>query len=485
MLPSRHRSVALVLVGAIALGGLFALLGNRTVVLAQPAGGQLSVYAKQSSYSVPMADVAGKPYVGLVELLEPLGTVDARVDGKKFKLRFSSPEVHELELQFQDGKDKGKVKGDGIKLSNKFVLQNNRGYVPLDSVSEILSRMLSSQVRLNASARRLFVGEAGQRFTLDLRSGQPSKLFISFDAPVNPTIATEAGHIRFTFKREPLLPMLDHVSYTDPLITGATFSEHDGISELDITGTSSLMANYADGGKTIVVTGVPAPPPPVAQQAPAPTETAPAAPFEPQSKPAGGARYLVLIDPAHGGTDIGAAIASDIAEKDLNLALARRLQRELMNRGIAAGLLRNSDIAIPLEQRAVSANAARPVLYVAIHAANTGSGVHVFTPMMEASGLGARDFLPWQRAQSAFVSDSSTVATAVAAELESRKLMHTLTPAPLSPMSSIAAPAFAVEIASPGENVRDIAGAKYLDQVAQSIAAGIAASRGKPSEAHR
>ena len=48
-------------------------------------------------------------------------------------------------------------------------------------------------------------------------------------------------------------------AYTDPLITGAKFSEHDGIAELDITGTAPLMANFADGGKTIIVTAAPPP----------------------------------------------------------------------------------------------------------------------------------------------------------------------------------------------------------------------------------
>ena len=63
----------------------------------------------------------GQPYVGLVELLEPLGTVDARPDGKKYKLiRFTAPGSRELELQFHDGKDKGKVKGDNVKLSGEF-----------------------------------------------------------------------------------------------------------------------------------------------------------------------------------------------------------------------------------------------------------------------------------------------------------------------------------------------------------------------------
>ena len=165
---------------------------------------QLSVYSPQTFYTVPLLNLNGQPYVGLVELLEPLGNVDARPDGKKYKLKFTPPGARELEFQFQDGKDNGKVKGDKIKLPSIFAIQSGRGYVPLSSVSELLSRALSTQIRLNPTARRLFIGNVGERFTLDLRKGEPSKLFVSFDSPVNPTIATEPGHIRFTFRREPV-----------------------------------------------------------------------------------------------------------------------------------------------------------------------------------------------------------------------------------------------------------------------------------------
>ena len=70
----------------------------------------------------------------------------------------------------------------------------------------------------------------------------------------------------------------------------------------------------------------------------------------------------------------------------------------------------------------------------------------------------------------------------MAAELEARKLPNTTLAAPLRPMNNIAAPAIAVEIASPSEDVTDIASAAYQDQVAQSIAAGIAAMRGRIPE---
>jgi N-acetylmuramoyl-L-alanine amidase len=190
----------------------------------------------------------------------------------------------------------------------------------------------------------------------------------------------------------------------------------------------------------------------------------------------------VLIDPAHGGEDNGAAIAPDIPEKDVVLSLARRLQRELTNRGIPSSLLRNSDTAISLEQRAVTANAARPALYVALHAANSGRGVHVFTAMVDAISVSSRDFLPWESAQSSYLDSSMAVAGSVAAELEARKLPSTLLTAPLRPMTNVAAPAIAVEMAAPGESVAEIWKPAYQEQVAQSVAAGIAAMRGKIAE---
>lgn len=473
-------TIAATLATLALLAGVVRVLLHSTVQAQTSASPQLSIYSPQTYYTVPLLNLNAQPYVGLVELLEPLGNVDARPEGKKYKLKFTAPGTRELEFHFQDGKENGKVKGDKVKLAAIFAIQGGRGYVPLSSVSELLSRGLSTQIRLNPTARRLFIGNVGERFTLDLRKGEQSKLFISFDSPVNPTIATEPGHIRFTFRREPVVSTVDHTAYTDSLITEANFSEHDGIAELDVTGTSPLMANYADGGKTIIVTAVPPPPPSVAQLPIA--QPSVALPVAPVLRAPAGPRFLVLIDPAHGGSEIGSAISPTLPEKDVVLALGRRLQHELANRGISAGLLRNSDIAITLDQRAISANAARPAIYVALHAANSGTGVHVFTELLPAEAVTSRDFLPWESAQTAYLDLSGTVAGSVAAELEARKLPNATLAAPLRPMNNISAPAIAIEIASPSGDVNDIASPAYLDQVAQSIAAGIAAVRGKIPE---
>jgi N-acetylmuramoyl-L-alanine amidase len=127
-------------------------------------------------------------------------------------------------------------------------------------------------------------------------------------------------------------------------------------------------------------------------------------------------------------------------------------------------------------------NAARAALYISLHAANTGRGVHVFTSLLPAANLQRNTFLPWDTAQAAYLDLSGTVAGSVAAELENRKLPNSTLVAPLRPMNNIAAPAVAVEIAPPDDKVENIASAEYQEQVAQSIAAGVAAVRGKLPE---
>ncbi len=457
------------------------MLAYRVTANAQSSE-QLTIYSPQTTYTIPLTTANGQPYAGLVDALEPLGSIDARPDGKKYKLRFTPPGGRAVEAQFNEGKEKGKVLGENLKLPANFVLQNGRGYVPLTVLAEVMSKLLGKPAQLHPGARRLFVGDVGVRFSLELDKSNPPKLNVGFSVPVNPSIATEPGHVRFTFHREPVISSgQDTFKFDNPTITGATFSEHDGVAELDVTATAPLLANFADGGKTIIVAAAPPPPPPVATPAPTPQPQTPA-PAATAPKPPSVPRFLVIIDPAHGGADSGASITPSLVEKDVVLALARRLQRELINRGIITAMLRNSDVAISLDQRALTSNAARPALYITLHAANTGRGVHVFTSLLPAANLSRTGFLPWDTAQAAFLDLSGVAAGSVAAELENRKLPNTTLVAPLRPMNNIAAPAIAIEIAPPDETVDNIASAQYEEQVAQAIAAGIAAVRSKLPE---
>lgn len=466
--------------GLIVSASTLAFFLARSGTVSAQGSDQLTVYSAQTTYTAAMLDMQGHPYLGLIELLEPLGSVEGRVDGKKYKLRFTPPGGRAVEAQFTEGKDKSKILGENYKLPANFAQQNGRGYIPLNAAPEVLNKLLAKPIQLHPSSRRLFIGDVPIRYSLSLDKSTPPKLVISFPVAVNPTIATEPGKVRLTFRHSPLVSNgQDTTNFPDSQITGAFFSEHDGLAELDIAGTEPMMANFADGGKTIIVSVVPPPPPP--PPAPVPQAPAPAQAPAPQAKPTG-PRFLVIIDPGHGGAETGAVITPTLLEKDVVLTLGRRVQRELQSHGIAAGVLRTSDVAISLDQRANATNAARAALYITLHAANTGRGVHVFTSQLPAENLQRNGFLPWDTAQSAYLDLSQTVAGSVAAELETRKLPNATFVAPLRPMNNIAAPAIAVEIAPPDDKVDNIASPEYLEKVAQSIAAGVAAVRSKLPE---
>ena len=97
------------------------------------------------------------------------------------------------------------------------------------------------------------------------------------------------------------------------------------------------------------------------QKAPAREEAA--APPQPQVKP------LVVIDPGHGGVDMGAVGAKSIYEKDVVLDVARRLAAKLEAGGKARTMLtRNADEFIPLNDRVKVARKNGAALLVSIHA---------------------------------------------------------------------------------------------------------------------
>lgn len=76
----------------------------------------------------------------------------------------------------------------------------------------------------------------------------------------------------------------------------------------------------------------------------------------------------VVLDPGHGGeTDTGAVGANGLAERDLNLAVARAVQDRLADRGIAAILTRTGNYASTLEVRSALADQVDADVLVSIH----------------------------------------------------------------------------------------------------------------------
>lgn len=100
-----------------------------------------------------------------------------------------------------------------------------------------------------------------------------------------------------------------------------------------------------------------------------------------------GMRPLVIaIDAGHGGQDPGATGQSGKREKDITLAIARELARQInATPGLKAYLTRDTDVFIPLNRRAQLARQAKADMFVSIHAdaaenrSANGSSVYVLS----------------------------------------------------------------------------------------------------------
>jgi len=116
---------------------------------------------------------------------------------------------------------------------------------------------------------------------------------------------------------------------------------------------------------------VPAPSPthlPLETVEPAPTAPVPSPsptplfPLLPQQ------RWIVVIDPGHGGPDPGAVGIGGIYEKEIVLDISLQVASLLENQGIQAILTRQTDVDLDLQPRADIANRARADIFVSIHA---------------------------------------------------------------------------------------------------------------------
>jgi len=105
----------------------------------------------------------------------------------------------------------------------------------------------------------------------------------------------------------------------------------------------------------------------------APVASAPAIAGPAEAVPAAGVpartRPLVVLDPGHGGSNTGAAgVVPGTHEKQLTLAMARKVEARLEARGIDVVLTRDGDRTMTLRQRTAIADRLGADLFVSLHA---------------------------------------------------------------------------------------------------------------------
>ncbi len=201
------------------------------------------------------------------------------------------------------------------------------------------------------------------------------------------------------------------------------------------------------------------------QISPTPQQETPLAPPAP-AQPSAPAGPVIILDPAHGGTDSGAR-GETIVEKDVVLQIARTVRAELERQGYRVIMTRNDDSNPSYDDRAALANARRDAIFVSLHVSSTGAPgtVRAYytqfgTPPQPAPVAAvansktlnppASQLVVWEEAQRPYLDGSRRLADLIQGELAQAfsGSPPTSTGVPVRAMRSVEAPAVAVEISS-------------------------------------
>jgi len=206
--------------------------------------------------------------------------------------------------------------------------------------------------------------------------------------------------------------------------------------------------------------------PPASNQAPAAQSTPPTSP--PTQTPS-----IVVLDPAHGGTDLGARGAGGIRESEIVLQFAAQVRTALESQGFQVMQTRQANENPSFDDRSAIANSQRGAVFVSLHVGSTGlpGTVRVYVMSDLLASNDATGLIPWDRAQAPFVPLSRRLGDIVQGFLSQRfkGSPSTAQSAAVRQLRTTAAPAIAVEVSSVSMEDRNA-----LDRMAPGVADAIA-----------
>ena len=188
-------------------------------------------------------------------------------------------------------------------------------------------------------------------------------------------------------------------------------------------------------------------------------------------------RNVIVLDPAHGGTDTGARISDNLLEKQVTLAFAARLRPLLAAAGFTVVVTRDADPseATPLttDQRAGTANHVRALACLLLHATPSGTGAHIFTSALAPSDSSPdAPALPWGSAQAAYVPLSLRLANELGVSFLHANIPPLIGKASSRPIDNLTCPAVALELApllSSNSSTTPLTDPPYQQRAAQAI----------------
>ncbi len=395
------------------------------------------------------------------------------------------------------------VGGDLRLLSAPPVVEDGRWLVPVDSLPRLLSPLLNLRCEWRPASRVLLIGEVPVP-----RLGV--KTFVSGDSVRVVIESNEKTHFRVSQEEQRVLVAVPRdlvdVSFQEERLTGGIVDKVQFLGGRDNLFAVSLGRRF----QQLASAEEPGPPARLVldfQASPLPAGSPPSAAPARAAAPAPpevGVLKTVVIDPGHGGAEVGAKGTGGTLEKDLTLAIARKLRAALTNSlGLQAFLTRDRDQELALDDRAAFANNYKADLFISIHANASRSpvarGSEVFFLAYQSTDEESRrvaaqegDFVAstlapsgsdlalilWDMAQAEHLEESSALASRLQEELAevTGSQGRGIKQAPFRVLVGAAMPAVLVEVAfiSNAEEEKLLASDAYQTKVVGALVKGVA-----------
>lgn len=410
------------------LPGVVAVLAVASIVLAQVPG-PATLRTPSGDRPIAIVQVAGHPFVSAIDVVLALGgTITPESTG--FRVT-----INEQVGAFGPDSRFAVAGEDLIEMPGTPVVIEGRPYVPWQFFQGYLSKAAGLQTSFDAVANILTV-RPQQQVAVPLQFNLThiediSKIVITLAAPAEYTLVKDGNAYVISF-RAPIQAPFPEQTYDDPNVTRVTFAGRDVRIELaspEVAGDSYRLENPF----RIVLD--------LRKGAPGSAGPAPALPQPGMRRPAEplGIRTIV-IDPGHGGKEVGAVGPSGLMEKDVTLSVARKLAAVLESRiGARVVLTRDDDSVVSLDQRTALANQYKADLFLSVHmnaaVVKDAKGSETYFLSLEASDELARKaaetenaaesrgsdddlkLILWDLAHQEYLQESSRFAQAVQEEL--------------------------------------------------------------------
>lgn len=446
----------------------------------------------------------GAEVIPLDQLVQAVGgglAVSADPRGISVKLAFEGREV-----VLYHGKSLASVGGDLRLLSSPALFEGGRWLVPVDTMPRVLGPLLGTRVDWRAASRLLVIGEvpAPRIEVKTFVSGDTVRIVLESSETVPFRVSQEERRVMVAIPRD-----LVSVAFQQQRLTGGIVEAVQFLGGRENVFAVSLGRRF----KTMTASEQAAPArlvlefqaAPLAMAAPPPGGAPGAAPFRPAPTEDRGIR-TVVIDPGHGGAEVGAKGPGGTLEKDVTLAIGRKLRSALANGlGVQTFLTRDKDQEVALDDRTAFANNYKADLFVSIHAnasaARGARGSEVYFLSYQASDEESRrlasseggEIVPgtagaagtsdlalilWDMAQAEHLEESSALATRINEELAevTGSQGRGIKQAPFRVLVGAGMPAVLVEIAfiSNAEEEKLLRSDDYQNKVTAALARGIA-----------